>query len=244
MDVAGKLVCIVESHEEVLVDWAEASRAAGRPLTLVTFDRHLDAAPAFTADLADDDGAGAGDARDLARWQQRVLARFRDVPPDDLEPLVYRLQNDEHIDAALQLGILDRVLIISSHAGRTGESPLPRSVVYRPTCAPDCEAVRHAGAACERRRYDAMLESALLRPALAHFGFDPAVPYVLDIDLDTFSTRQGLHPRDATAFHALIAGAESITLAREPEYVNESMDDHDSDEIEAAVLRHIVRAME
>lgn len=246
MDVAGKPVRIVESHEEVLVDWAEAALAAGTPLTLVTIDRHLDTASALTASFAEDGGGddAAEDAHGLAEWQQRVLSRYHDASPEDLELLVERLQNDEHIDAALRLGILDRVLIISSQAGRTGDLPLPRAAVYRPPCAPECDSDPHDAPQCQRRRYDAMLESSLLRSALAQLGFEADAPYVLDIDLDTFSTRKGLEPADAAAFHALIAGAQCVTVAREPEYVNESLDDHDADEIEAAILRHIASAME
>jgi hypothetical protein len=239
--VAGKSVRIVESHEEVLGDWADAARRVGRPLTLVTLDRHLDTTPALTAGYSET-GAGEG----LVRWSERVLSRYRGASPDALEELVARLQNDEHIDAALRLGIVARALIISSQMGRTGDSPVGGVSVFRPVCAPGCASVSHVDAGCERRRYDTMLEPTLLRPALAHLGLDvdSGEPYVLDIDLDAFSTRKSLDPADASVFHALIAGAHSVTIAREPEYVNESLDDHDADEIEAAVVCHIRRAMD
>jgi len=249
--VSGKSVRIVESHEEVLAEWAEAAHDVGAPLTLVTLDRHTDTSPALTTSFADGDDDGDdwddadGDDNASDRRRNRALSRFRGVPPGHLDALIDRLENDEHIDAALRLGVLSRALIISSQAGRTGESTIEGATVFRPACAPDCTEASHESASCERRRFDAILESDLLRPALAQLGFDLTSPprYVLDIDLDTFSTRRGLEPADATVFHGLIVGAHSITLAREPEYVNESLDDHDSDEIEAAVLGHVRRAM-
>ncbi len=244
MHIHGKLIRIVESHEEVLLDWAEARRAAGRALTLVTLDRHTDTAPALRVDFVDNEDEEPDDAQ-LARWQKRVLMRFRDAEVEDLDELVKRLENDEHIDAALRLGILDRALIVSSQEGRTGDATTPGAKLVRPECAPDCADAPHGSAACARRRFDAQLESATLGPALTHLGFEttPSAPYVLDIDLDTFATRRGLAPDDAAVFHELIRGACLITIAREPEYVSESLDDHDADEIEAAVLAHITQAL-
>ncbi len=251
MNIHGKTVRVVESHEEVLGDWADAARELGRSLTLVTLDRHTDTSPALSVDYTDYHAVEGGASDDsssepeFTRWQKRVLARFRDAEPEVLDALVERIQNDEHIDAALRLGIVDRALIVSSQAGRTGDALIPGASVYRPVCAPSCEQASHEDAACPRRRFDAILEATLLRDALAQLAFNvhDASPYILDIDLDTFSTRRGLTPADATIFHALIRGAHLITLAREPEYVNESMDDHDADEIEAAVLRHVATAM-
>ena len=149
-----------------------------------------------------------------------------------------RLANDEQIDAALRLGILDRVLVISSQQGRTGDKTVEGVTVVRPES-------ENAGADAARHRFDTILESDVLGPALTSFGFSPdgAPAYVLDIDLDTFSTRRGLTPADATVFHALIRHARMVTLAREPEYVQESLDDHTAAEIEASLLEHIERAM-
>ena len=47
-----------------------------------------------------------------------------------------------------------------------------------------------------------------------------AEPYVLDIDLDYFATKDALSPGDATTFHRLIANAIAITIATEPSFVS------------------------
>jgi hypothetical protein len=43
--------------------------------------------------------------------------------------------------------------------------------------------------------------------------------YILDIDLDYFTTEKSIAPNDARTFHKLIRNAEAITVALEPTYV-------------------------
>ncbi|HJW53986.1 MAG TPA: UPF0489 family protein [Burkholderiaceae bacterium] len=46
-------------------------------------------------------------------------------------------------------------------------------------------------------------------------------PYILDIDLDVFHCRKAIEPDDPTTFYRLIRNATIITIAREPECVDE-----------------------
>lgn len=80
---------------------------------------------------------------------------------------------------------------------------------------------------------------------LAHLE---AAPYILDIDLDVFHTRQAISPRDPTTFHRLIRNAVAITVATEAACVDELWLDNDdrmdADELLKALLAHIARALD
>lgn len=77
---------------------------------------------------------------------------------------------------------------------------------------------------------DQALESDFLR---RHLEFIEAItqsagvpglfeaPFILDIDLDYFNTRQSIQPANHDIFHELIRRAEIITIAREPKCVTD-----------------------
>jgi len=67
-------------------------------------------------------------------------------------------------------------------------------------------------------------------------------PYILDIDLDYFSTTKASHPSDPAEFHKLIRGACAITIAREPNCVVDCRlegEDVDATYLECAIKKHI-----
>lgn len=71
-------------------------------------------------------------------------------------------------------------------------------------------------------------------------------PFVLDIDLDYFNTRQSVQPVDHEIFHELIRRAEIITIAREPKCVTNLQkpgENLTSDWLEAELKRHIKEAL-
>lgn len=74
-----------------------------------------------------------------------------------------------------------------------------------------------------------------------------AAPYILDIDLDAFHSRKAIMPDDSSTFHRLIKHAISITIATEPECVDELWHDQndqmDSNELIAELMRHIEAAL-
>jgi hypothetical protein len=47
--IKGKRIVVVESHEQVLVAWADLGRELSAPPRLLTFDFHTDTRPAFIA---------------------------------------------------------------------------------------------------------------------------------------------------------------------------------------------------
>jgi len=74
-----------------------------------------------------------------------------------------------------------------------------------------------------------------------------AAPYILDIDLDAFHCRKAITPDDPSTLHRLIRNAAAITIATEPECVQELWHDEDdrmdADELLAELMRHIDAAL-
>lgn len=71
-------------------------------------------------------------------------------------------------------------------------------------------------------------------------------PFILDIDLDYFNTRQSIQPVDHDLFHELIRRAEIITIAREPNCVTDCQKPGEkltSDWLESELKRHIGEAL-
>lgn len=69
-----------------------------------------------------------------------------------------------------------------------------------------------------------------------------ALPYILDIDLDAFHSRQAIEPADPATFYRLIRNAVATTVATEAECVEElKFDDEpiDADMLLARLMRHI-----
>ena len=110
----------------------------------------------------------------------------------------------------------------------------------------DC-VTRHALEIVEAR----YLEDQLARGAEISRYFElpnlEAAPYILDIDLDAFHSRKSITPDDPSTFHRLIKNAVAITIATEPECVEELWHDEDdrmdSDELLAELMRHIEAAL-
>lgn len=72
-----------------------------------------------------------------------------------------------------------------------------------------------------------------------------AQPYILDIDLDAFHSRQAIEPADPTIFYRLIRNAVAITIATEAECVEELKFDEEpisADMLLEQILRHIETA--
>jgi hypothetical protein len=81
------------------------------------------------------------------------------------------------------------------------------------------------------QNYDQAIESSLLDPCIrkiSDISTTSGSPnpfkgagFVLDIDLDYFNTANSICPKDITQFYRLLSQAKAITIATEPEYVEE-----------------------
>ena len=110
----------------------------------------------------------------------------------------------------------------------------------------DC-VTRHAWEIVEAR----YLEDQLVRGSEISrcFGLPnlEAAPYILDIDLDAFHSRKAITPDDPSTLHRLIRNALAITIATEPECVDDLWHDEedrmDSGELLAELIKHIEAAL-
>lgn len=74
-----------------------------------------------------------------------------------------------------------------------------------------------------------------------------AAPYILDIDLDAFHSRKAVTPDDPSTLHRLIRNAIAVTIATEPECVDDLWHDEAdrmySDELLAELIKHVEAAL-
>lgn len=251
--IAGKPVVLFEKHHYALLPWNDWASDLAVPPRLLSIDYHTDSHPAFLGlGCAEAGGVGRSEAAD--RCSVRRLAQLNRADPLSVEAAVRDLRYDEHIDAALQAGILDIAFLVSREQQgylRADEQialdrqwekldPVERLIRIneRPFAAPpysytlpdnrlvilDDRDAWHDPAS-ERAWRDGVLESRFLAGRLALIDricttagvprlFE--MPFILDIDLDAFNTRQAIAPADPVVFYDLVRRAVGITIAQEP----------------------------
>lgn len=132
--------------------------------------------------------------------------------------------------------------------------PKDRMFEISSICAIGCEKMPHDDD-CEVKRANQALESIYLNHELGtanamanaiEMDSVEATPYILDIDLDYFHSEKAISPDDPEVFYRLIRNAIAITIALEPECVEELRhDDSDvtADSLLARLTEHIKSAM-
>ena len=157
----------------------------------MTFDFHTDLRPAFGWWSFQELGLGATDAA-AARKQTDRLKSVDYTNPDTIDAAVRDLRHDEHIACARQTGIVGSVFVILGCENQ-GNYAWARIFGFE-DCFPGCQAQVHDDA-CARRRADMVLSSerleAIVTSIEAAIGPLSEVTYILDIDLDVFSTMLG-----------------------------------------------------
>ncbi len=120
-------------------------------------------------------------------------------------------------------------------------------------CAVGCEERVH-GDECYRKHADQVIESVMLNQLITTSNTiaQPAgiksileLPYVLDIDLDYFTSTKGLAPEDPQLFYEMIRGAVAITVATEPNYVKRERIDEEltSEYALERIMNHFEKAL-
>jgi hypothetical protein len=226
--------------------WAEIKAEQNGDLILLTFDHHTDTHEAFIGYASRQNKTEKVGVDPI--MEQRLCKVDWSNEQDVLEA-VADLRNDEQIDAALKLGLFSYAFCFNNeHRNAIPEDKAvknERVYLIAEECEPICVKEKHA---------DRVLESALLDKLItrcngmaARIGIEDItkVPYVLDIDLDYFKTKDSLSPKDSVHFHKLIRGAVGITIATEPNFVrNMSLDENlDSDYALERILEHIDQAL-
>lgn len=258
-NLCGKDVYVVEAHHQALAPWALVRRRLHRAPNLITIDHHTDVHEAFLRHAHLDTWESGEDAWALASEWAKGIDR------QDEQSLLWaieRLQHDEHIDAATVSGILNYAFCIQlSDSGgnppiaeKTYADPANHIFVISHDCAIGCIRMPHNDD-CVVEHGNMIIESIYLDDQLARgaemsrcvgIAHLEAQPYILDIDLDAFHSRQAIEPADPVTFYRLIRNAVAITVATEAECVEElKFNDEpiNADMLLDRLMRHIETAV-
>lgn len=99
-----KRVYIAWSHHHVLREWY---RHRGSGMQLLSFDYHTDFHEAFLRQLNDPATLGA------ISWERRNYFLHRHIPCVDVDAAIADLRNDEHVDFAIQSGMIEKAYVFS-----------------------------------------------------------------------------------------------------------------------------------
>ncbi|WP_363347259.1 UPF0489 family protein [Methylocystis echinoides] len=248
----GKPVFIVEKHQEVIEAWVACRLNGLSGRVLITLDHHTDLQAAFLRHSHQSASRSFGspvDETEATRKQRELVAEFN---PDNLQSAraaVGMLQHDEHIDLAIKAGIFEHAYVVLGYTSAVGRHPQATVLSFEPRLVsfekfpPDGD--------CERERADAVIESGKLSLKInrieAERGAIGTFDYILDVDLDVFSTAKSISPSDPATFYDLIRGARAITIARETKIVEQedgtSLEPLKADYLLEKLLGHIELAM-
>jgi len=252
-EIGGKVVYIVGDHHNALAAWASERRKLACAPYLLTIDHHTDTDEAFRGhvctaahkDVSVDEDALAAELIAAIDWSN----------DDSVAGAIHKLRHDEHIHAATKSGVLSASFSIqlSDQGGYVKRNEDGIYVVpYK--CAIGCQkkvyddecAVHHALEIIEAPYLDDQLRRIGEITLTLGLPNIESLPYILDIDLDAFHSFKAANPHDASTFHRLIRGALAITIATEPEWVEDLWADEDNspsvDQLLTAVKGHIEAA--
>lgn len=247
--VKGKKIYIVENHHEVIIPWSEYASNNETAPVLLTFDHHIDTRSAF-----------GRHSRKVAgtEWRSVRDQLIADVDINESSTIVASLEklcNDEHIDLALQTGMISDAVVFSLMSVGICKDYSNSKIYYiDPCCTSKCKKSSHSDE-CQIDVYDKVIEREELQFKLNKTNkFIPGFfisniinkKFILDIDLDCFHTKKAINAVDMSVFNYLVNNAEIITIATEGYYVELEKKDSDIDEhyLLEKLLGHIENAIE
>lgn len=228
---------VVDRHNKVLPAWADFRARLGEAPRLITLDHHTDTSKPFRNYLRRLGGVDRDQADGLRR---KMIADIDFTRPDSVCSAVEKLSNDEHIVTAIETGMISSAFVVAHNAMTTDLATYRTHRIMCHSVDRTQKARRVAREDCDR-----VLESSFLNEVLVSFNAllaqadEPGLfdsPYILDIDLDYFTTWRSIAPHDANTIRTLVQGAGLITIATEPEYVKTCALDADLSS-EAVLLR-------
>jgi hypothetical protein len=223
IEIGGKSVFTFEDHATALVAWHTVRTRTKTAPYLVSFDKHLDTRPAFHSYVTSQFG------RDKYREHRKEkIAQISFANAQTIEHSLAHIENDEHIEAALQLGEICQAFVISQSA-RDGFDDECGSEVFQLTLSAD----------------DGSLADFILGPVLDKLKgirielVPETTPFILDIDLDFF---RAYPPALGTPwrFYELIRDSCAVTIAEEPKYAAPGIQ---VTKLKKQLLAHIERAL-
>ncbi|SMB80705.1 UPF0489 domain-containing protein [Desulfonispora thiosulfatigenes DSM 11270] len=247
--VGGKKTYIVENHHEVIISWSEYASNNETAPVLLTFDHHIDTRSAFYRYSRKVAGLEWRPVRD------QLIANVDINDSNSIEAALKRLCNDEHIDFALQTGIISDAIVFSlMDVGICRDFANNKICYIDPYCTSKYNKNSH-GDECQIDVYDKVIEGEELFFKLKQINqFIPGFfisdrinkKFILDIDLDCFHTKKAINPVDMSVFNYLVNNAEIITIAKEGYYVDLEKKDNDINEnyLLEKLLAHIENSIE
>jgi hypothetical protein len=204
--IHGKSIFIFEDHATAFVAWSVIGSRLKNPPYVISFDWHLDTRPAFRTFLA-------ATATDFWNESKTKVDEINLTNQTTIVETLRYLQNDEHINAAIQASVISFAFVISPAARGNkfcAECPNIFELNIKPT--PD------------------LLTQSTIAPILTQIEsirgaiIPNTTDFILDIDLDFFYSSEAVSPKNPTSFFDLVKKASAITVAEEPKYAAASID--------------------
>jgi hypothetical protein len=237
-EISGKKVYIVMKHQAVLEAWADIRKTLSKAPILITLDHHTDTILAFNRHLC----VSGRHKVDAQSWEHIFALAEEDcqkIKVNDRASVidaVGRLNNDEHIDAAIRAGIIDHAYVISYSEsygeprvadGEAYERPYNGIFQLKSGCTVGCKPSTHTDD-CYLEHSAQAIETIYLQDKLntirrmsQALGISNVLEerFVFDVDLDYFHSARSIAPKDPTRFYDLIRRAIAITVATESRFV-------------------------
>jgi hypothetical protein len=247
--IGEKKIYIVENHHEVIIPWSEYVSNNETAPVLLTFDHHMDTRSAFyrhSCKIAEQEWKSVRD---------QLIANVDIHESSTIIAALEMLRNNEHIDFALQTGIVSDAVVFSLMSAGICRDYANNKIYYiDPFCTSKCNKSSHDDD-CIIDVYDKVIEGDELLFKLNQINkFIPGFftsntinkKFILDIDLDCFHTKKSINAVDMSVFNYLINNSEIITIATEGSYVELEKKDNDINEnyLLEKLLVHIENAIE
>jgi hypothetical protein len=232
--IGSKDVYIVRDHHWALLPWSIVRSRIGHPLSLITLDHHTDTKLAFLSYIyyALNRDPRRINSTEGERLRGEMIDAIYCQDEDSVRAAIKKLKHDEHVSAATLSGIIDFAYVVQlmdSSGTAIAEVPDDRMLIVPTRCMPGCEKSPH-DQECVDALYDNVLDNSFLDFKLREAseicsawgaGGPGSSPYILDIDLDYFHTKKSVAPENPSAFLRLAKNSVAITIALEPECVEE-----------------------
>lgn len=218
--INNKHVHVVDEHNFVLPLWANFSISNNKQYSLVTLDFHTDTKPAFNRYAC---LQKKGEMFNV--WNEFRKSYIKDINQKDINTVIEatkNLANDEHIYAALDLGY-----ILDAHVIHVDDNNYQDHYIFYYLTKNFFDLIpKELCVAPYGRKYEGLVEYRLNRLEDAYINDTkfriPTNPFILDIDLDYFPTRESLNPIKREYIKELVSKAQLITVARESSYFQEN----------------------
>lgn len=225
--IGEKKIYIVDNHHEVIIPWSEYASNNETAPVLLTFDHHMDTRSAFYRHSRKAAGL------EWRTVRNQLIANADINESSTIETALERLCNDEHIDFALQAGIISEAAVFSLLGSGICRDYSNSRICYIDPCYTNKSSYGHGNQICA---YDNVIEGEELlfklnqiNKFIPDFFIEDRInkKFILDIDLDCFHTKKAIHPVDMSVFNYLVNNAEIITIATEEYYVELEKKDND-----------------